>query len=144
MKHVTEVVWAQGHPNIQAIHPTTLMLTKDTHLTPTGDCIVAVAAEKAAADLSPQFKQALQSPNAKLTIQIEADDITEQINASGSPKLQLTHPSDLVVRRSSFICNRTLAICADRASNDLPREFVEKLKNPKQRVKVTFVASADF
>jgi hypothetical protein len=120
------------------------MLTKDTHLTPTGDCIVAVAADKAATDLSPQFKQAMQSPNAKLTIQIEADGITEQINALGSPKLQLTHPCDLVVRRSSFICNRTLAICADRASNDLPREFIEKLKNPQQRVKITLVASADF
>ena len=105
----------------------------------TGDCIVAVAADKAALDLSKPFKDALKKPDAKLAIIIEAGGLTEQINASGSPKLILTHPTDIVIRKSDYISDRTLAIGADKSANDLSRELIEKLKNPKQKVKVTFV-----
>jgi hypothetical protein len=134
-----EKILAFGHVNIQAIHPLTLMFTKEKHLSKTGDCIVAVASDKAVADLSPEFKDKLRKPNAKLTILIEANGLTEQINASGSPKLILTNPTDMVIRKSDYICNRTLAIHADKAANDLPRTFVEKLKDPKQEVKVTLI-----
>jgi hypothetical protein len=134
-----ENILAFGHLNIQATHPSTLMFTKEKHLSKTGDCIVAVASDKAVADLSPEFKDKLRKPNAKLTILIEANGLTEQINASGSPKLILTNPTDMVIRKSDYICNRTLAIHADKAANDLPRTFVEKLKDPKQEVKVTLI-----
>ena len=138
-KQTRENVLAFGHENIQATHPSTLMFTKEKHLKKTGDCIVAVAADKAVADLSVEFKDKLRKPNAKLTILIEADGLKEQINASGSPKLILTNPTDVVIRKSDYICNRTLAIHADKAANDLPRAFVEKLKDPKQEVKVTLI-----
>lgn len=141
-KQIREIIRAFGHENIQANHPSTLMFTKDKHLSETGDCIIAVASEKAVADLSPEFKDKLRKPNAKLAILIEADGLEEQINASGSPKLILTHPIDVVVRKSDYICNRTLAIHADKASNDLSRAFVEKLKNPKQEVKVTLIVES--
>ena len=141
-KETREIIQAFGHEKIQAIHPTTLMFTKDKHLTQTGDCIIAVAADKAVADLSPEFKDKLKKPNAKLTILIEADGLTEQINASGSPKLILTNPTDMVIRKSDYICNRTLAIRADKASNDLPRAFVEKLKDPKREIKVTLIVDS--
>jgi hypothetical protein len=137
-----EKILAFGHVNIQAIHPLTLMFTKEKHLSKTGDCIVAVASDKALADLSPEFKDKLRKPNAKLTILIEANGLTEQINASGSPKLILTNPTDMVIRKSDYICNRTLAIHADKAANDLPRTFVEKLKDPKQEVKVTLIVQS--
>ena len=136
-KQTREIIRAFVHENIQAIHPTTLMFTKDRHLTQTGDCIVAVVVDKAVADLSPEFKDKLRKPNAKLTVIIEADGLKQQIKASGSPNLILSHSTDIVVRRSDYICNRTLAIRADKASNDLPREFIKKLKNPKQEVKIT-------
>ncbi len=118
------------------------MFTKDKHLSETGDCIIAVAADKAVADLSAEFKDKLRKPNAKLTILIEADGLKQQINASGSPKLILSHPTDMVIRKSDYICNRTLAIRADKASNDLPREFIEKLKDPKQEVKITLIVES--
>ena len=76
-------------------------------------------------------------PNTKLTILIEADGLTETINASGSPKLILTHRTELVIRKSDYISNRTLAVNADKSSADLPREIIEKLKNPKQKVNIT-------
>ncbi len=134
---ITEIIWAVGHANIQSAHPTTLMITKDTHLTHTGDCIVAVGADKAALDLSPQIKQALKRPNTKVTILLEAGGLTEQISALGSPNLVLTHPTDIVIRKSQFVSDRTLAVCADKASKDIQRELVSKLKNPKQKIKIT-------
>lgn len=130
---------AFGHENVQAIHPSTLMLTKEKHLSATGDCIVAVSSDKAAMDLSPAFKDALRKPNAKVAIIIEADGLTAQINASGSPKLILTHPTDMVIRKSDYISNRTVAIYADKSSNDLPRELIQKLKNPKQKISITLI-----
>jgi hypothetical protein len=128
---------ANGHGNIEASHPTTLEITKEKHLSRTGDCIIAVGADKGLNDLSEEFKENLRKPNARLTLTIEADGITEQINAHGSPNLILTHPSDMVVRRSSYVDDRTLAVGADKASADLSRVLVEKLRNPKQKVRIT-------
>ena len=138
-KETRERIVAFGHENIQAIHPSTLMFTKEKHLSKTGDCVVGVASDKAVADLSQTFKDTLRKPNAKLTIIIEVGGLTEQINASGSPKLILTHPTDMVIRKSDYICNRTLAIQADKSANDLPRELLEKLKNPQQKINITLV-----
>ena len=141
-KQTRETLWAIGHPNILAIHPTTLMITKDTHVSKNGDCIVAVAANKSVADLSKEFKENLKKPDAKLSITIAAEGLNEIISATGTPNLILTHPTDIVIRKSSYVCNRTLAICANKASNDLSRELREKLKNPKQKVKITLTIEA--
>ncbi|MEM3441876.1 MAG: DUF371 domain-containing protein, partial [Candidatus Bathyarchaeia archaeon] len=115
---------------------------RDKHLTKRGDCIVAVAADKALADLSTRFKETLRRPNAKLTIMIEVGGVTEHVTASGSPRLILTHASDMVVRKSDFVCSRTLAVHADKAAYDLSRALVEKLKNSQQKVHITLIARA--
>lgn len=133
------IILAFGHENIQAIHPSTLMFTKEKHLSSAGECIVAVAADKALADLTQAFKEKLRKPNSKLTIIIEADGSIAEINASGSPKLILTHTTDIVIRKSDYISDRTLAIKADKSSNDLPRALIEKLKNPKQKIRVSLI-----
>jgi hypothetical protein len=123
--------------NVRATHHSTLEFTKETHLSRTGDCIVAVGAEKGLIDLSGEFKESLRRPNAKLTITIEVNGITEQILAHGSPNLLLSHPSDMVVRKSSHVDTRTLAVGANKAARDLSRALAEKLRNPKQRAKIT-------
>ena len=138
-KETRESMVALGHTNIQAVHPSTLMFTKETCLSAKGDCIAAIATDKALADLKPEFKDNLKKQNAKLTIIIEADGLTEQINAYGSTKLILTHPTDMVIRKSDYICNRTLAIHADKSSNDLSRDLVQKLKDPKQKINITLI-----
>ncbi|MCW4044039.1 MAG: DUF371 domain-containing protein [Candidatus Bathyarchaeota archaeon] len=132
-----EVIYARGHENIRATHRATLEFTKETHLSKKGDCIIAVAADKALADLSAEFKAALRKPNAKLTVRIEAAGAKALVQAFGSPQLILSHATDAVVRKSSYVCSRTLAIGADKAACDLPRELVEKLKDPQQQVKIT-------
>lgn len=139
IKETKEHIVAFGHLNVQAIHPSTLMITKESDLSKQGDCIVVVAADKAVADLSVEFKKALRKPNAKLTILIEVDGLTEQVTAYGSPKLILTNPTDIVVRKSDYICSRTLAICADKSANDLSKELIEKLKNSQQKANITLI-----
>ncbi len=140
-KEACEIIFAYGHANVQATHKSTIEFTKDANLSRAGDCIIAVSANKALADLSDEFKEKLRNPNAKLTITIEAGDITEQIHARGSTNLLLTHHSDVVVRKSQYVDRRTLAIGADKVANDLPRKLVEKMRNPTQKAKITLRVS---
>jgi hypothetical protein len=134
---ITEVALAFGNRDILATHKTTLEITKEAQLSKRGDCIICVASNKAVVDLRQEFRRSLCKDNAKITILIEAEDIVEVVNAFGSSQLILTHPEDMVVRKSDYICNRTLAIRADKAAYDLSRNLVEKLKNPEQKVKIT-------
>jgi len=134
---ITEIIFAYGHRNIRATHESTLEITKEAELSKRGDCIIAVSANKAINDLHSEFKENLRKENAKITILIEVGDAAEVVNAFGSPRLILTHRTDIVVRKSNYTCNRTLAIQADKAACDLSRKLAEKLRNPKQKVKIT-------
>jgi hypothetical protein len=131
---VREVLFGYGHENVQATHHSTLEFTKDTHLSKNGDCILIVATDKGISDFSNEFKEALCHLGAKLIIQIEVGNIIE-----GTEQLILNHPAEMVIRKSNHISNRTLAIHADKAAKDLSREIVEKLRNPKQKAKITLI-----
>jgi hypothetical protein len=137
MKPVTTIIFARGHENIQATHKTTFEITKETALTKRGDCIIAVEATKGAADLSLEFKKAARRKGAQMMITIEVGELTEVVMSRGSPRLLFTHPTDLVVRRSGYVCGRTLAIRADKVASNLSRKLVEKIKDPNQRIKIT-------
>jgi len=139
---VLEIIHAWGHENILATNKTTFEITKETHLTKQGDCIVAVNSDKAAKDLRPDVKAAIRSENAQLTITIEANEEKQVVHAFGSSQLPLTHSTDLVVRKSDFICDRTLAIRADKVAKDFSRDLVKKLQNPRQEVTITLAIRA--
>ena len=137
MDSVTVVFSARGHENIEATHKTTFEVTKKTTLMKQGDCIIAVESTKAAADLPFEFKEAARKEEAKITVTIEAGELREIVKAKGSPQLQFMHPTDLVVRKSGYVCGRTLAIRADKAASDFSRELVEKMKDHSQEITVT-------
>ncbi|MBN2013858.1 MAG: DUF371 domain-containing protein [Candidatus Altiarchaeota archaeon] len=124
---MTERISALGHRNVSARHETTFEVTKEKHLTPRGDCIISVSADKAFPELSEEFKKTLRGDDTVLEITISCAGLSEKVIAHGSCDLQLSHPTDLVVRRSSFICERTLAIRADKAAIDFNRELVKSL-----------------
>jgi len=132
----TEVVNAFGHRNIKATHKTTFEITKERELSVRGDCIVAVSADKGFPDFRPEFKELLRMDGAKLKVQIKVDGIVETVSAFGSSRLILAHPTNLVVRKSEYICGRTLAIRADKAARDFSRDLVARLQNPAQRVQI--------
>jgi uncharacterized protein len=131
-----------GHEKVQATHPSTVEFTKDSYLSWNGDCILVVSADKGLADFSVAFKEALRNPHPKLTIKIEVDNLSEEIHAQGSPHLTLTHPQEMVVRKSDYASDRTLGIHADKAAKDLSRELVEKLRNPNQKAIITLIVQS--
>ena len=135
------VIVAKGHPGITARHRTTFMVTKDREVGPMGDCIIAVDADKAGPDLSPELKQAIRAGR-ELVITLKAEGMVEKVHAFGHPSLTLNHPTDLVIRKSKFICGRTLAIGADKAAADLQRKFVAALRNPATKLELKIEVSA--
>lgn len=137
---IIEIIHARGHQNILSTHDTTFEITKETELTKRGNCIIAVGASKGAIDLEATFKQAMRRDDARITITIEADGTREVVNAKGSHLLLLSHQTDLVIRKSNYVCGRTLAIVADKVARDLSRKFIEKLQDPNQEILVTLVA----
>jgi len=133
---------AFGHENIKSTNKTTFEITKEEHLTPRGDCIAAVSASKGAVDLSPEFKKTACRPDAHIEIRIAVDGEVETVKAKGHSALTFSHPTDLVVRKSDYVCGRTLAIRADKAACNLSRKLIEKLRNSNQKAEITLIAEA--
>lgn len=121
----------RGHKNILSLHEKTLEITKEPDLTINGDCIVGINADLACKDLPENFKKNAMSDDAKITFTIKAGKHSFSIHGNGSKKLTLKHPNDIVLRKSAFVCTRTLAIKCDKASSDMPREMIHVLQNPK-------------
>lgn len=137
---VTEKIEAYGHENVRSSHRATFEITKEKRLTKRGDCIIAVGATKGAKDLNLEFREAAKRETTEITIAVEASGVKESVKAMGSSRLSFTHSTDLVVRKSDYVCDRTVATRADKAARDLSRELVEKLKNPSQKVTITLTA----
>jgi len=131
-----EVVIARGHENVLALHETTLEITKEKELSKRGDCIIAVSADRGLNELSEKFKKLLQNKNSELEIILQVDGIREVVKARGSEALLLSHEGDMVIRKSSFICPRTLAINANKSACDISREMIKKLTNPETELEV--------
>ena len=130
-----------GHKNIRSNHQKTIEITKESHLTPQGNCIVGVNATSSCADLPQELKDKLKVSGAKITFSIRVGAYEFTIEGKGHPDLILTHSEDIVIRKSDFICPRTLAVKCDKASDLLPREMVSLLQNPK--TKGTFTITVD-
>ena len=121
----------QGHKNILSLHQKTIEITKDDKLTSNGDCIVGVSANISCVDLPEKMKKKIRNPKTKITFSIKAGGRKFTIQGNGSEKLSLKHTTDIVLRKSAFTCSRTIAINCDKASSDIPRDFVKILQNPK-------------
>lgn len=139
---ITEIVDAYGHENIRATHKTTFEITKESTLTKRGDCVIAVGATKGSKDLSSEFKEAMKRQDAQITITVEASEIREVVKARGSLQLLFTHPTDMVVRKSNYICGRTIAIKANKAARDISRKLIEKIQNSDQKIRITLTVDS--
>ncbi|MEM4312264.1 MAG: DUF371 domain-containing protein [Nitrososphaerales archaeon] len=126
-----EVIEFYGHPLIRAEHKSTFELTKEDFLTERGDCIIGVKANKACKDLKEEIKEKLKEGK-RVEITVKVDKKSFFIRAKGDERLTFKNSKSIVVRRSKFICTRTLAIEADKAAKDFPREMIELLKEGKK------------
>jgi len=131
---------ARGHVNVRATHRSTLEVTKDLNLTPRGDCIVAVASTRAAADLPREFKELARHEGCRVRLMIEAQGKVDEVVGYGSPRLSFLDERSMVFRRSEHVCPRTVMVRASKAAHHLDRGLVERLQSPLTVVRLTLEA----
>jgi hypothetical protein len=137
---VQEIIHCRGHPLVIGNHPTTFEVTREDHLTKNGNCIIGISADKGCAGLSAAFKRVLANDDAILTTRLSCGDITFEVKSHGSSRFTLEHPTDLVWRRSSFVCGRTIGILSDHVAADLPDALIANLVAGKEML-VTLTAT---
>jgi len=120
---------AYGHKNLLGTHKNTFEITKDKDLTLNGDCIIGVNSDF---DLE-KIKKFIKDKD-KIKIILEVDSLKEEINCIPNNNFDDAH--EIVVRRSDFSSKRTLGIKADRVCIDFSRDFVEKLNNKDQKIRI--------
>ncbi|MGB7968447.1 MAG: DUF371 domain-containing protein [Methanobacterium sp.] len=127
-----------GHPNITSKHKTTLEFTKDPDISLRADCIVGVKSQVSMNNIPQEIIGLIKEDNRPITLRLETENATDTIRGYGHHELTLDHPTDMVSRKSDFICSRTLMINADKASIDLKTELINDLKDCKP-LKVTII-----
>ncbi len=123
-----DVVRAWGHPLVRASHRTTFEITTEDRLTPRGDCIIAIRADKSAHALAPSFKSLASKDDTRIVIALRCGGATELVRAWGSASLTFEDRKSIVVRRSSYVDARTVAVKSDKAAAHLNRELVGNLQ----------------
>ncbi len=122
-----------GHKNVTSLHPRTIEITTEPDLTLQGDCIIGVSAACGCKEIPEKIKKKIKHKDSKITITIQVNGKSFEIKGRGHPDLRLENPHDIVIRKSNFMCPRTLAVDCDLASNDIPRQIVKMLRDPKTK-----------
>ena len=130
---VQDQVTFYGHPNIRSLHAKTIEITKDEHLTPRGDCIIGVKANKACADLDQSLKHRLRSNSSVVKIEIIVGDESFLISGRGDERLSMLNAHDIVLRKTNFVCPRTMSVLSNKASSDMPRKLVKMLQDQETK-----------
>ena len=120
---------AYGHENVLSKHKSTFEITTDEHLTLRGDCIIGTSSDTTLNDFPEELREKIMTDDTKIEIILKTPNATDTIIGYGSSDLTLTHPSDMVCRKSDFTCNRTLMIKSDKAACDFKSELIDDLKN---------------
>ena len=127
MKSPVTTINFKGHKNVLATNKMTLEVTKEDFLTPRGDCIIGIMSNIACKDLPSTARELLINDGSRVEFRIEVEHERFSFIANGSSALTLTHPLSMVIRRSSYICSRTMAIKSSASACDLPRSLVKLL-----------------
>ena len=122
-----EVVHARGHENVTAEHASTFEVTSDDYLTPAGDCILAIEADRTPADFEAEFVAACQQAETTIVAELAVGDLTERIEGRGHPDLQFDSDRSLVCRTSDYVDERTVAVGAASAAAGIDRALVDRL-----------------
>lgn len=126
---------------MRALHPRTIEVTRSRALTPAGDCVVGVGASCACAGLPEALKARLRDARAVVSVEIAVGGLSFGLRGRGDPALALSDGQDIVLRRSSYACPRTLAVGCDAASDSVPREMVRALRDPGARARLSIEVS---
>ncbi len=122
-----------GHRNVRALHRRTIEITKDEHLTPRGDCIVGVGADMACKDLATLIGDMVREDGREIRFTILVKGMEWRFSAKGCRLLTLQDDRSIVIRKSMYICPRTLAVMSSASAIDMPREMVRMLTDESTR-----------
>lgn len=120
---------AKGHENVLSLHKSTFEITKDKDLSLSGDCIIGLDIDKSMEDFPEEFKEKLANDDTKVIVELKTPNASDTIDGYGHHDLTLSHPTDLVCRKSTFVCSRTLMIKSNKAAIDLNRDLIKDLAN---------------
>jgi hypothetical protein len=134
---VKEIVRARGHEHVAATHESTFEVTTDDFLTPAGDCILGIEADRAPADFDSAFVEVCQSTDARITMTFEAAGHEATVTGRGDPDLTFESERSAVGRTSDYVDDRTVMVGADRAANGFDRDLVAALADGAE-LTVTF------
>jgi len=129
-----EIVYCRGHPLVLGSHPTTFEVTREDHLTKNGNCIIGIASDKGCRELSSAFKHVIAHDDAVLFTRLSCGGVTVDVKSRGSSLLTLDNPTDIVWRRSSFVCGRTIGIMTDHIAATLPKSLISNLIDGKEMI----------
>ena len=125
---------AYGHPHILSTHEGTIELTRDDQLSLKGNCIVGVKATHGLVDLPSSLRRVLMTDSGRGRLELKVGEESFVVEGEGAKGLNLVAAREMVIRKSGFLSDRTLMVHANKASIDLPRTLIEKLKNPRQKI----------
>ena len=120
---------AKGHKNVFSLHKSTFEITKDKDLSLAGDCIIGLDIDKSMEDFPEEFKEKLANDETKVLVELKTPNASDTIEGFGHHDLSLSHPTDIVCRKSTFVCSRTLMIKSNKAAIDLNRDLIKDLAN---------------
>jgi len=123
-----DILRAKGHRNIKALHTSTLEITTEKNLTPRGDCIIGVSADKPASRLSPNIKRALRSEKSVLVTIFLSGEHWDYVIARGNKNLTLTSDKKIIIRKSNYIEPSTIGVKANKSAKDLDRALIDNLR----------------
>ena len=129
-----EIIHCRGHPLVLSTHPTTFEVTREVHLTKKGNCIIGISSDKCCDSLSAEFKRVLTHDDAVLITRLSCDGKMVEVKSRGSSQFTLDHPTDMVWRRSSFVCGRTIGIMSDHVAAALPKTLIARLAAGKEMI----------
>ncbi|MHA2357674.1 MAG: DUF371 domain-containing protein [Candidatus Heimdallarchaeaceae archaeon] len=129
--------YCYGHPNLLATHKSTLEITTEKNLTHKGDCIIGVSSTEVLPNLPNELKKKIKQSNSEIHVVLEIDGTVEEIRGYGNPELELSDATAIIIRKSDYICSKTLMINSNKAAWEISREIIKLMRNSKTKMKVT-------
>ena len=120
---------AYGHINVTGKHKTTFEITTDSEIGKSADCIIGVSSEKSMLDFSEKFKDKIRNKESCIHVFLKTENAIDEIIGFGHPDLELSNKTDIVCRKSDYVCNRTLMINSNKAACDLDSVLINDLAN---------------
>lgn len=120
---------AYGHSNVTSKHKSTFEITTVSEMGISADCIIGVSSEKSMLNFSEEFKNKIRDKNTCIHVFLETKNAKDEIIGFGHPDLNLSNKTDIVCRKSNYICDRTLMINSNKAACDLNRNLIKDLSD---------------